>query len=790
MRSSSSKLARARLAIARRRWLQWLAWGLLAASLAPLIALAVLHAAAYAGSYPVEDLAPARGSTRVFDARGRLLREAVAGGARAEWVALDQISPLAVRATIAAEDARFYDHGGVDWRAVVRASGQLVRHRRAVSGASTISMQVVRLVHPHERGWLAKAGEMIDALRVERAVDKPAILEQYLNRSPFGANTIGIAAASRRYFGKPAHHLSLAEAALLAGLPQAPARLDPLGDPAPAKRRQRIVLERMAAAGMITAAEHARALAEPLQFVTALPPPAAMHFTEWVIASGRTGDVATTLDADLQSAVEAMVSDHVAAHALAGMTDAAVVVLDNARCAVLAMVGSPDYRDPRGGAVNAALARRQPGSTLKPFTYALAFERGDTPATAVADIETRYGAAGGFLFAPQNYSHTFAGPVLADEALGKSLNIPAMRVLERVGVPALLDRLHALGFASLDRSAAHYGLGLTLGSGEVTLVELAQAYAALARAGTTCTATPFPDGETAGARAFSPVVSWLVTDILSDASIRAAAFGPDNALMLGYPVAVKTGTSSNWRDSWAIGYTPRFTVAVWAGDYRGRSMNKLAGAAGAGPLFRRVMNRLVERRPPTPVPPPAGVVEVEVCAVSGLRPGPHCHHTRGVHVPRDRMPAAPCEWHRTIAIDTRNGLRAGDRCPARYVEQRAFEVLPPPYSGWLHTVPGRSRPPDAYSPLCPLTGAIRGTAAITYPRDGEIFLVEPGYDARTQTVTLTADIDPPGAAATWFVDGRALSTAREPAWPLVRGTHRIHVEAGGRASDPVTIEVR
>lgn len=766
-----------------KRWLVRVAIAIAAVPVALPLAVIVV---ARCGSYPARDLAPERGSTRIYDAQGRLLREAVGDrGARAEWMPLAQISPLVAQATIAVEDVRFRDHHGVSWRSVARASGQTVTHLRFVSGASTLTMQVVRLVHPHHRSLAGKLGEMADALRLERAVDKDTILEQYLNRAPYGADTIGVEAASRRYFGKPSAHLSLAEAALIAGLPQAPSRLEPLDRPDRARARQRIVLDRMVRAGMIDAAARDRAIAEPLRFVAQPPSPRAMHFTEWVLARRAGPRLDTTLDGDLQADVERMVADHVAAHALAGMTDAAVVVLDNERCGVLAMVGSPDYRDPRGGAVNAATARRQPGSTLKPFTYALALERGDTPASVLADVATHYGAADGFLFSPQNYSQTFSGPVLLDEALGRSLNIPAMRVLAKLGVPALLDRLHAIGFASLDRPAAHYGLGLTLGDGEVTLVELAQGYAMFARGGTTCTATPFREPAT-GTRVFSPSVAWSITDILSDETIRADAFGVTNALMLGYPVAVKTGTSSNWRDSWAVGYTPRYTVAVWAGDYAGRSMNRLAGAVGAGPLFRRVMNRLVEHAPPQRTEPPDDIVEVSVCALSGKLPASRCAHTRAIHVPRDRVPAESCAWHDEIAIDTRNGLRAGDHCPARFVEHRVFEVLPATYAEWLTHAPEHPRPPATYSPLCPEHGAIANAVVITYPRDHEVFVLEPGYDRATQTLPFAAEIDPPVAAPTWLVDGKPAPAA----WPLEVGKHRVTVVAGGRTSDPVDFEVR
>jgi len=781
---------------AGRRWPRRIARVAAAAALAPFALWAALELVARFGSYPVGDLARDRGSTRMFDARGRLLREAVGGGGvRSEWTPLDHISPLVVQATLAAEDARFHDHAGVDWRSAVRAGGQAVRHLGIVSGASTLTMQVVRLIHPHRRGVLGKLGEMVDALRLERAAAKATILEQYVNRSPYGADTIGVEAASRRYFGKPSLHLSLAEATVIAGLPQAPTRLDPLAHPAAAKRRQRVVLARMAAAGMISASDEQRALAEELRFAAAPPAPRAMHFTDWVLGQRPdTAQVDTTLDGDLQADVEHMVTAHVAAHSLAGMTDAAVVVLDNERCAVLAMVGSPDYRDPRGGAVNGALARRQPGSTLKPFTYALAFERGATPASVVADVETRYGSADGYLFAPQNYTQTFLGPVLMGEALARSLNIPALRVLAGLGPEALLERLHAAGFTSLDQPAAHYGLGLTLGDGEVTLLELAQGYAMFARGGVTCSASPFPRATAAGAHVFTPAVSWMISDILSDESIRAAAFGVGNALMLGYPVAVKTGTSSNWRDSWAIGYTPRFTVAVWAGDFAGRPMNHLAGAAGAGPLFRQVMNRLVAQAPPGPAAAPDALVEVSVCALSGKRPTSRCPHTRAVHVPRDRTPTEACDWHRELAIDTRNGLLVGEHCPARFVEHRSFEVLPASYARWLASVPERGGAPTAYSPLCPASGIVPDAVVITYPRPHEVFVLEPGYDARTQSLALTAEIDPPGAPAIWRVDGERVDgggrAPYEASWALRPGKHRVEVAAGGRTSEPVEFEVQ
>jgi penicillin-binding protein 1C len=374
---------------------------------------------------------------------------------------------------------------------------------------------------------------------------------------------------------------------------------------------------------------------------------------------------------------------------------------------------------------------------------------------------------------------------MMDEALARSLNIPAMRVLAKVGPQALLDRLHEVGFSSLDQPASHYGLGLTLGDGEVTLVELAQAYAMFARGGMTCEATPFPGGGR-GKRAFSPEVAWMITEILSDEAIRAAAFGPANALMMGYPVAVKTGTSSNWRDSWAVGYTPRYTISVWSGDYAGRPMNRLAGAAGAGPLFHRVVDRLVATDKPQPVPPPEDIVEVSVCALSGKIATSRCAHTRSVHVTRDHVPTESCDWHKDVAIDKRNGLLAGEHCPQRFIEHRVVEALPATYHDWLQTAPERTTAPRAYSPLCPRDGTIPDAVVVTYPREREVFVVEPGYDATTQTLAFTAQIDPPTDTPAWLVDGKPAGAV----WQLERGTHQVVAVAGGRTSDPVRFEVR
>ncbi|MGD2091055.1 MAG: transglycosylase domain-containing protein [Candidatus Aminicenantes bacterium] len=812
-------------------------------------------------------------SRRILDSQGRLLREVVNNhGERARWVDLEDISPLVIDATLAVEDARFFSHSGIDILSVVRAIRQNVTSGRVVSGASTITMQLSRLLFNHSHSIWGKLRQAFDALRLERAMDKNAILEQYLNRAFYGSGTVGIDAASRKYFGKPNTHLSLAEAALLAGLPKAPSHLNPVHDFSAAIERQQVVLKRMLETNKISLEQYKRAFRQPIHIKEITPKLSAMHFTDYVLSQNPPpGDVHTTLDSDLQNQIEHLVDDHVKSLMSGGLTNAAVVVLDNSDGAILAMVGSSDYWNPNSGSVNGALARRQPGSTLKPFTYALAFEKGFSPSSMVADIETQYLGKSGTLFKPKNYSGHCSGPVLMREALGRSLNIPAIRIANAVGIKDLLERLRAVGFASLDRDANYYGLGLTLGNGEVSLLELAQAYAMFARGGFVClpSATRGPHGmgdllgpsvllkaslkksgrqkmqqnaechvigeklsikrvskpsifltshlltfypsffnpplqkllidrflKVRGERVFSEAVCFLITDILSDENLRIRAFGTANPLLLDFPMAIKTGTSSNWRDNWVVGYTKEYTVAVWTGDFEGAPMNQLSGTIGAGPLFHKVAHLVVQRgavkqRPLIPEPP-EGVEQIVVCSLSGKIPTEHCPNHCSVYVLKENKPRCSCDMHRLFRLDKRNGLLASDRCPLRFVEEKVFEVLPPIYAEWQasHT---SQRPPTAYSPYCPPNGITANALVITRPRNGEVYLLEPGYDISTQTLQLSGEVDPVLPEVSWWLDGQKVTASSWPYeanWQMAKGRHHLVMKGGGMQSDQVEFEVR
>ena len=548
-------------------------------------------------------------------------------------VALDQVSPHFMRAILAAEDQRFYRHGPVDLQAVVRASLQTLKHRQIVSGASTITMQLARMVDPVPRNLWGKVQQVWNAWRIGAGMDKDAILAAYINRLPMGGNIYGVEAASRGYFGVPATDLTVAQASLLAALPNAPTALNPYTHWDALKQRQQYVLRRLTETGYLTPEQAERVAA---QAVTLQPPDqdllAAPHFLFWLAANlppEHPALVQTTLDLDLQKFVEAQVRQAIKGLVEHQVHQAAAIVIDNQTGAVLAYVGSPGYftSDPRDRN-DGVQALRQPGSALKPFLYELALERGVIhPNTILQDVPTHYPIPGAQLYSPTDYSNTFQGPVRVRAALANSLNVPAVRVLEKVGVPTFLERLHQLGFQHLDHSPDYYGLGLALGSGEVSLWEMAQAYLVLAHQGdpqvhlspTLAEAAPFSLPSSPSTPTWA-----LITDMLSDRYARATSFGVDSVLNLPFPAAVKTGTSSDYRDTWTAGFTTDYTVATWVGNFDGSPMRQVSGVTGAAPLWHRIMVHLHEQQEPAAFAPPAGMVKRPICAVTGQKPGPDC----------------------------------------------------------------------------------------------------------------------------------------------------------------------
>lgn len=525
-------------------------------------------------------------------------------------VPLARVSPFFIKAILAAEDRRFFAHGPVDWLAAARATWQSVRCLCGAGGASTITMQLAREHFALPSGVRGKALQIWDAARIEAGASKDQILNAYVNRVAMGGNVYGVEAASRTYFGVPASDLDLAQSALLAGLPNDPSGLEPRTHWQAARARQRAVLNAMVSAGFVTQGDAAIARRETLHVRKAGSELAAAQQLLFRLApEAASNPVRTTIDLPLQRFVQSQAREVVAALAGRNVTQAAALVVDNRSGDVLAYVGSTDYFDDAYlGKNDGVRTLRQPGSTLKPFLYEYALERGTIrPGTILADVPTSYAIPNGEAYSPEDYSSTFAGPVSVRIALANSLNVPAVRVLSAVGVPSFLERLRALGFSDLRRTPDYYGLGLTLGAGEVTLWDLAHAYVTLARGGSAIPMRTVLGGGAPAATQIGDRESWeIVSDILADRYARAKSFGVGSVIDTPFPSLVKTGTSSDYRDTWTVGATPEYTIAVWVGNFSGAPMRRIAGVTGAGPLWNRIMLHLYEHRDPPAFPAPPG----------------------------------------------------------------------------------------------------------------------------------------------------------------------------------------
>lgn len=633
-----------------------------------LLWVAVWHGLPRLVSLPEALLVPQSAGTVFLASDGTQLRQLL----NQDGVRLSPLIPFGqlprdwVNATLAAEDRRFFSHGGVDLQAIARAAVGNLRSGRVTSGASTLTQQLIKISRGSgKRTWQSKVIEALQARHLEMVWSKEQIFEAYGSRVSFGNLFTGLASAADGYFHKPSADLTLAECALLAALPQAPGRLNPFGNAEPAIKRQRWVLQRMRDLGMIDSEHYEMAMAQPFRLQRYNGGFEAPHALSLI--QGTNGKVQTTLDALLQRKVESIVTARLAGLRERHVDHAAVVVLENDTGHVLALVGSRDYFAVDGGQINGAWVPHSPGSALKPFTYALALERGDTPASIVPDLPVAYQTPTGE-YVPENYDLKHYGPMTYRYALGNSLNVSAVRVLEKAGgATKLLSLLQALGLTTLTQPAEHYGLGLTIGNAPVRLVELANAYATLARQGiwkpwTLIAGAPV----VAGQRVMDAKVCYWLADMLSDNQARALTFGLRSPLRLGFRVAAKTGTSTNYRDNWALGYTPAYTVAVWAGNFSGQPMEGVSGITGAGPIFRDVFNALNARDRQGWYDEPDELVRLRIDPRTGKRIGP----------------ASP------VVRVSREEIFFGQRVPpvampGDYEPVTGRAILPPEYNEWV-----------------------------------------------------------------------------------------------------------
>lgn len=539
-------------------------------------------------------------------------------------VHFEELPSFLIQATLAAEDRRFWSHGGVDLLAVARAVRDNASAGHVVSGASTIHQQLAKVAagRLQKRTLGVKVIEALQARRLAMSWPHERVLSQYLNRIHYGNLLTGCTAAASGYFNKPLHDLTLAESAFLAAIPQSPSRLNPFRSREAVRPRQERILQAMRELGMITDEQWRVALAEQLVLQRYTGGFAAPHALEMLRGRGMDagGAVRTTIDAGLQRQVEKIIASRLATLRERHVTQAAAVVIDNASGELLALAGSRDFFASDGGQINGAWVPHSPGSAMKPFTYQLAFERGFTPASVLADLPVEYPTPTG-VYRPENYAHRIYGPVTCRDALGNSLNIAAVKLLANLGgAETLLARLQELGLSTLTESAEHYGLGLTIGNAPVRLIELANAYACLARLGEWKEWRLVNDNiESPGRAVLKREACYLIADILSDNQARSMTFGNYSPLRLPFRAAVKTGTSQSYRDNWTLGFTPEYTVGVWAGNFDNTPMQQISGVTGAAPIWRDILLHLHEASPATWYEEPKDIRRARIDPRTGRR---------------------------------------------------------------------------------------------------------------------------------------------------------------------------
>jgi penicillin-binding protein 1C len=674
--------------------------------------------------------------TLILDRHGELLHRlrTDASVRRGQWVALADISPALRTALVLSEDKRFYEHSGVDWQAASRAAWANLWNRKT-RGASTITMQLSGLLDDdlkrgsRGRSVAQKLGQTVSAQLLERTWRKDQILEAYLNLVPFRGELVGIDAMSQTLFGKAANGLDAREAAVATALVRAP-------NAAPAQVTQR-------ACAVLKSLQTVGADCEALDLFTTgalqrrdyaasvgVAPHAARRLVN-AMPSTSAATIKTTLRAPVQRFALQTLKQHLRELADRHVEDGAVVVLDNASGEVLAWVGSSGEDISHSAEVDGVTALRQPGSTLKPFLYAQAIaQKRITAASLLDDSGTQIQTAGG-LYIPQNYDHQFKGWISARTALGASLNVPAVRTLVMVSPDAFHKQLVQLGLP-LRESGDYYGYSLALGSAEVSLLNLANAYRALANGGraspTTLALGTRPDWRAA----LDPRAAFIVGDILSDPLARARTFGTDSILGTHFWSAVKTGTSKDMRDNWAVGWSQRYTVGVWVGNASGAPMWDVSGTTGAAPIWAAVMSHLHSSQSSRPPRPPAGVVQV---AVQFDKPG------------ATPVEAARQEW-----------FLAG-------TQQHSFA---------MHSI-------AAYAQYSGAGGRI------TSPTTGTIIALDPDIPSKSQRVTFLAD----GTNLRWLMDGKVFAKGPTAQWLPWPGRHVVRiVDANGKVLDEVRIEVR
>jgi penicillin-binding protein 1C len=694
-------------------------------------------------------------SQAIYDREDKLLRAFLS--ADEKWrmpCRLDEVSPYLKEAVIAVEDRFFRYHPGVNPWSLVRALYLNLKHGRIISGGSTITMQVARMMEHRERTLISKVVEIMRALKLELLYSKDEILGFYFNMAPYGGNVEGVGAACYYYFQKSPAEISLSQAALLAAVPNSPLELNPERSPEKARGKRDEVLAYLRGRGVITDAEYLRAIQEEIDVDKPGIPFDAPHFTD-LMHSYYPGKarVYTTLDREIQGKCREILRKHLAKWRNQGITNGAVVVLDNRTNSLRTLMGSYDFFDhPNSGQVNGAISPRSPGSTLKPLLYALAMDKGlISPAAILYDVPVSYSG-----YIAENYDGKYHGVVTVKEALTGSLNVPAVLLLAEIGVWDFISFLQEGGIQTIDPQNTDYGLSFILGGCEVKLMELVNLYSTLANSGRFrqvkyCQDDPMQEGR----QILSPGAAYIISELLTEV-VR-----PDLPTYWEYSlnrpkVAWKTGTSYGHRDAWSIGYTRGFTVGVWAGNFDGRSARELVGSQVAGPILFDIIDAILSQDDWKWLASPHSVASRKVCVKSGMIPNQDCPHTTEELYLPGISPSAQCQIHRAFYIDDETGCRlCKSDLGERSYQRKVFEIWPPEVAIWMER---NGYPLDQIPTLLPVSQRIMaGQGPVIRSPDASCeYRLRRGASPEDQKILLDASVENSVNEIFWFLDGKLI----------------------------------
>jgi penicillin-binding protein 1C len=728
-------------------------------------------------------------------------------GALGFWDLPEPLPPKIRAVAIAVEDRRFDSHPGVDPIGIARAFVHTLEGRQ--EGGSTIAMQAIRLAHPRRRTLLAKAEESLSALLATAAYGREAVLANYLKLLPQGGNMYGVAYSARRCFRKPIQDLSWAECALLMAVPQDPksrALFDFYGF-ANARSRARAILGQLREQGVLDADSQAAALyeleAKPPLYRESRPVDSYHYILRVLDEFGRDGrrtistSTRTSLDPEIQELVSRLAQDSIPEYRRLGADNMAVMVADARTGEVLAYVGSAGYFDEvNKGSIDYCRVPRSSGSTLKPFFYALGLETGSFgPSSVLADLPLRMKDKGGE-YSLTDFDDSYLGPMLYRAALGNSRNVPAIKVLEGVGLEECYERLGRLGLHDYGEPASYYGYGMAVGGIYTSLDRLVSAYGCLASDGKSFPLRWLRDSPSSGGSPiFSESSARMISLFLSDTEARLPSFAGTALTHFPFPVAVKTGSSNGFRDAWAIGYSRRYVAGLWIGHSDFLRMNRVAGSTAAAmllELFKELQPEAARGVGEEPFPSPRGWTTARICPDTGALATSACPRAVLERFPPGASPRADCEAHRLTIVDSATGERATAATPPGRRASRVLTTLGPEYSAF-----SLSRGYGAPAGDLVSSGDSRLAAAkltLTSPVDGARVIVDPELPARFQTLALRASVSPPVPEIVWYVDGREFARVGFPyeaRWPISPGVHTIRA-AFPRAfveSQPVVVKV-